>query len=91
MQNWENLDAVLSAVNKQPTTIDVDINRVCNRFLEGKARAHRQTLIFADKNFLELHVLLNEHDENQRGTSTFIQPPQSVLKEVRAPFFIFSC
>ena len=79
MQNWEHLQHVLDETNAMPSKLEVDISRVRHWSLQNLGRIYRQTLLFSEFNFTELHALYASACKNYAGGVMVVKNPQPIL------------
>jgi len=89
MQNWEYLVHIFDNVNETPSKISVDISRVRQWSLKHYSKFYRQTIVFSELNFAELHTLFNLHANNYAGLINAYTLPNSILNKVGKERFIF--
>jgi len=87
MQNWEHLVNLVQTVNSIPTKIHTDISRVRNWSLNKLGKNYRQTLLFSDINFAELHALSSEFCQNYAGSVTITRIPTPLVETIQVPIF----
>uniref|UniRef100_A0AC34R6J8 U3 small nucleolar RNA-associated protein 25 homolog n=1 Tax=Panagrolaimus sp. JU765 TaxID=591449 RepID=A0AC34R6J8_9BILA len=73
MQNWEHLINILEALNSVPKVVQTDISRVRQWSIRNLGKIYRQTLIFSELNFTELHALYNDFSKNYAGGQSDIR------------------
>lgn len=82
MQNWEHLINVLEIINTIPTKVNSDISRVRQWALNDWAKYYRQTLIFSNINFLEIHSLFSQFCQNFAGQISLTEHSKPLIKNV---------
>lgn len=82
MQNWEHLISVFQNINLIPTKIVADISRVRHWSLKELSKYYRQTIIFSEINFVEIHALFSQFCQNFSGQISIAEHPKSLIKQV---------
>ena len=82
MQNWEHLMHLVETVNCVPKKIETDISRVRQWSIKNLGKLYRQTIIFSEINFTELHTLFYSNSKNYAGGLTVIKNPRELLDDV---------
>lgn len=82
MQNWEHVLHIFENVNEIPSQIKVDIFRVRHWSLKNYSKLYRQTIVFSELNFTELHSLSTLYGKNYAGAITACAVPVPVLDNV---------
>jgi U3 small nucleolar RNA-associated protein 25 len=95
MQNWEHIQHILDETNGMPGKLEVDISRVRHWSLQNLGKIYRQTLIFSEFNFTELHALYASACKNYAGGVVIVKNQESILDEIEKPliqeFHRFDC
>uniref|UniRef100_A0AC34GNC0 U3 small nucleolar RNA-associated protein 25 n=1 Tax=Panagrolaimus sp. ES5 TaxID=591445 RepID=A0AC34GNC0_9BILA len=95
MQNWEHLQHILDEANGMPSKLEVDISRVRHWSLQNLGKIYRQTLIFSEFNFTELHALYASACKNYAGGVFIVKSPEPILDMIEKPliqeFHRFDC
>uniref|UniRef100_A0A914P1U7 UTP25 NTP hydrolase-like domain-containing protein n=1 Tax=Panagrolaimus davidi TaxID=227884 RepID=A0A914P1U7_9BILA len=82
MQNWEHLQHILDETNGMPSKLEVDISRVRHWSLQNLGKIYRQTILFSDYNFTELHALYASACKNYAGGVFIVKNPEPILEMV---------
>jgi U3 small nucleolar RNA-associated protein 25 len=85
MQNWTNVEVVLSHLNLQPReSHGTDINRIRLPYLDGHAKHLRQTLVLSAYITPEINRMFNAHMLNASGKAKLV-PDYTASAAITAP------
>uniref|UniRef100_A0AC35F8B3 U3 small nucleolar RNA-associated protein 25 n=1 Tax=Panagrolaimus sp. PS1159 TaxID=55785 RepID=A0AC35F8B3_9BILA len=95
MQNWEHLQHIIDETNGMPSKLEVDISRVRHWSLQNLGKIYRQTILFSEYNFTELHSLYASACKNYAGGVFIVKNPEPMLELIEKPliqeFHRFDC
>lgn len=83
MQNWEHMFNIFETINTKPNKITTDISRVRQWSLHDWSKYYRQTLLFSETNFVELHALMSRYCQNYAGEFSILKQSKSLVSQVQ--------
>lgn len=82
MQNWEHMSNIFETLNRNPNKVLTDISRVRQWAIQDWSKYYRQTLLFSETNFVELHALMSRYCQNYAGEVSILETSKSLVSQV---------